>query len=263
MSPRRRADTTAHLGELALASRLHRLADALSDEAAALYHDLGSDFQPRWFPFFQTLVHTSPLPITALAQALGLTHPGARQIAEQMIEAGLVRELRKGRDRRQRLLSLTPKGRRLQETLAPVWGEIRAAAREFMEEAGIDLLAVLDRLESLQRERSIMDRARDRLGMPARSRLEIVPYRPAFRKHFRALHRSRPPARAADGLPRVRAPGKPERPDPAPGRLDPVRSAGRGRGGSVRLAPPRRRPRPSSACWPQRRSSAAAASRKP
>lgn len=193
-------DTTSRLGELALASRLHRFADALSGEAAVLYRDLGTGFQPRWFPAFQTLAQASPLPITALARALGLTHPGSRQIAEQMIAAGVVRELRKGQDRRQRLLALTPKGRRLQQTLTPVWEEIRLAAREFLEEAGIDVLGALDRLESLQRERSIMDRARDRLGMPARNRLEIVPYRPAYRKHFQALHASRRGARAADGL---------------------------------------------------------------
>jgi DNA-binding MarR family transcriptional regulator/N-acetylglutamate synthase-like GNAT family acetyltransferase len=200
MSKETPPDTTSRLGELALASRLRRLADALSEEAAALYDDLGTDFQPRWFPFFQTLAHTSPLPITALARALGLTHPGTRQIAEQMIQAGVVRELSKGRDRRQRLLALTPKGRRLQKTLTPVWEEIRMAAREFLEEAGIDLLGALAQLESLQRERSIMDRARDRLGMPARNRLEIVPYRPAFRKHFQTFHRSQRATRAADGL---------------------------------------------------------------
>ena len=193
-------DTTSRLGELALASRLRRLADALSEDAAVLYRDLGADFQPRWFPVFQTLAHTSPLPITALAQALGLTHPGSRQIAEQMIRAGVVRELRKGRDRRQRLLALTTKGQRLQKTLTPVWEEIRLAARGFLEEAEIDLVSALDRIESLHQERSIMDRARARLGMPARNRLEIVPYRPAFRKHFQALHDSRQGARAADGL---------------------------------------------------------------
>ncbi len=200
MHKERPPDTITRLGELALASRLRRLADSFTEEAEDLYRDLGMDFQPRWFPLFQTLVQTSPLPITALAQALGLTHPGTRQIAEQLIEAGLVRELRRGRDRRERLLALTPKGRRLQETLSPIWAGIRSAARGFLEEAGIDLLGALDRLEALHRRRSIMDRTRDRLQMPARRRLEIVSYRPALRKHLRSLHDSARAARMADGV---------------------------------------------------------------
>jgi DNA-binding MarR family transcriptional regulator len=194
-------DTISDLRELGLASRLHRLADSLSEEAGTLYRDLGADFQPRWFPLFHLLAQASPLPITALARSLGLTHPGARQIAEQLIEAGLIREVARGRDQRERPLTLTPRGRKMHRTLAPVWAEIRAAAREMLEEVGIDLVGALERIEAIQEERSIMDRVRERMDLPPRRRLEIVPYRPAFKKHFQALHRPGRPGRTADGLP--------------------------------------------------------------
>jgi DNA-binding MarR family transcriptional regulator len=192
-------DTIAALGELALASRLRRLADTLSEEAAELYRDLGTGFEPRWFPLLQTLAQASPQPITALARALGLTHPGTRQIAEQMLQAGLLRESRRGGDRRERLLGLTPKARRLQKSLAPVWQAIRQGVRGYLDDAGVDLLKVLGRLEEVERERSVMDRVRSSLGLPARRRLEIALYRPAYRKYYRELLSAEKPGRAADG----------------------------------------------------------------
>ena len=42
-------DLIAQLGELALASRLHRLADGLQRDVTDLYAELGLDFQARWF----------------------------------------------------------------------------------------------------------------------------------------------------------------------------------------------------------------------
>lgn len=201
MITRIHSNAISDLRELGMASRLHRLADSLSEEAGALYRDLGVDFQPRWFPCFHILADTSPLPVTALARSLGLTHTGARQIAEQMIQAGLVRELRRGRDRRERPLSLTPKGKKTHRALVPVWAEIRSAARELLDEAGIDLVGALERVEAVQAERSIMDRVRERLDLSPRQRLTIVPYRPAYKKHLQALHRPGGTGRTADGLP--------------------------------------------------------------
>jgi ribosomal protein S18 acetylase RimI-like enzyme/DNA-binding MarR family transcriptional regulator len=181
-------DVLAELEELALASRLRRLSESLTKDLALLYQDLGIALQPRWFPLFHALDRDSPRSITELAQALGFSHTAINQIAGQMIRAGLVRAARDPGDERRRLLSLSPRGALVLARLEPVWTEVRAAAREVLAESGSDLLDAIDRVERTLAERSIADRVRSRLSLPARGALEIVDYRPAYKKCFKALN---------------------------------------------------------------------------
>lgn len=181
-------DVLTELGELALASRLRRLSDALMEDAAGLYADLGLEFQPHWFGLFYFLGRRSPVAVTEAAQSLGLSHTAVRQIATRMIRAGFVRESADRADTRRRLLSLTSKGRRQLAALEPVWAEFRRAARDLLAQAGVDLIRHLDRIEEAHRDRSIVDRVRARLELPARRRLVIEEYRPAYKKRFRALN---------------------------------------------------------------------------
>jgi DNA-binding MarR family transcriptional regulator/GNAT superfamily N-acetyltransferase len=181
-------DLMVELKELALASRMKRLSEALMKDAAGFYEALGVDFQPRWFPVFYALTRRSPMPIGEIAHHLRLSHPAVGQVAEPMRRAGLVRCSRDRRDERKRLLSLTPAGRRLQRRLEPIWAEVRAAARELVDEAGVDLLADIAGVEAAVARHSVMDRVRRRLGMTARGELRIVDYRPAYKKCFRALN---------------------------------------------------------------------------
>lgn len=181
-------DMMAELKELALASRMKRLSDALMKDAAGFYEALSEDFHPRWFPVFYALTRRSPMSIGEVARHLHLSHPAVGQVAEPMRRAGLLRLSRDRRDERKRLLSLTPEGRRLHRRLAPVWAEVRAAARELMAEAGADLLADIARVEAAVARESVMDRVRRRLGIPAAGELRIADYRPAYKKHFKALN---------------------------------------------------------------------------
>jgi len=181
-------DIMAELGELALASRLKRLSEALMKDAAGFYAELGVEFQPRWFTVFYTLGRRSPLAVGELAQGLGLTHPAVSQVADQLVRAGLARQTKDSRDDRRRLLSLTPAGRRLHRRLLPVWDEVRAAARELIDEAGTNLLVNVEHVEAAVARRSVMDRVRGRLGMGAPGKLRIAEYRPAYKKHFKALN---------------------------------------------------------------------------
>jgi DNA-binding MarR family transcriptional regulator/predicted N-acetyltransferase YhbS len=178
----------ADLKEMALASRLRHLSDRLMEDADGLYRELGISFQPRWFPVFHALGRGAPRGVTELAQTLGITHPAVSQVAARLKAAGLAIEVRDSADERLRLLRLTPKGRRLRRRLEPVWDAIRASARELLRDAEVDLMRDLDRIEAVHERSSVVDRARRRLVLPARRRLAIVDYRPAYKKHFRALN---------------------------------------------------------------------------
>lgn len=181
-------DVVAELGELALASRLRRLSELLMKEASELYEELEVDFQARWFALFHTLHHQGPMSVTELAEALGLSHPAISKIAEQLIRRRLLQQHTDPKDERRRLLALTSDGQRLRKRLAPVWREIRGAARDLLTQAGVDLLSDLQKVEAAFFERTVMDRVRDRLNLPPRPRLQIVDYRPAYKKHFRSLN---------------------------------------------------------------------------
>jgi len=176
------------LGELALATRLKRLSERLHKDVSRVYRDLDTDFQARWFALLYALGTQSPQSVTDLAQTLGLTHPAVNQIAHAMIRRDLLQQTRDPRDERKRLLRLSPQGKALIQRLTPIWEEIRIANAELLAEAGVDLLDDLARIETALEARSMEERVRERLDMPPAPRIAIVDYRPAYKKHFRALN---------------------------------------------------------------------------
>jgi len=185
----RQSDIFSELGELALASRLRRLSETMMAEGEDLYRDLGVEFRPRWFPAFYALSKRSPLAVGELAAALGVSHTAVAKIADEMVRAKLLRVATDGRgDRRRRLYALSPAGKRALARLQPVWREIGRAVSALLAESDGDLLSGIDRFEKAFARRSVMDRVRERLRLEPRRRLEIVDYRPAYKKHFRSLN---------------------------------------------------------------------------
>jgi GNAT superfamily N-acetyltransferase/DNA-binding MarR family transcriptional regulator len=186
---KRQQDIFSELGGLALASRLRRLSEAMMAEGEDLYRDLGVTFRPRWFPAFFAIGRRSPFAVGELAEALGISHTAVAKIAEEMARARLIHSARDGRgDRRRRLYALAPEGRRTLGRLKPVWREFERAVSELLAESDADLLGGIARFEKAFSRRSVADRVRERLGLNPRRRLEIVDYRPAYKKHFRALN---------------------------------------------------------------------------
>ncbi len=199
--PSRGPDLIGQLGELALASRLRRTSERLFRDVSRVYDDLDTEFEARWFPLFQALRRRSVQGVTELAATLHLTHPAITQMAAAMEARGLVRGRRDPRDERRRLLELTPAGLRMAAILDPIWEEIRLVNRELLDELaakGHDLLAAMATLESLLDETDMYDRVQSRLrarrtrapqAPGPRERLEILPYRPAWRRYFESLNR--------------------------------------------------------------------------
>lgn len=195
------SDIIRRLGELALASRLRRLSERLFRDISKVYGDLDADFEARWFPLLQALRQRSPQGVTELAATLRVSHPAVNQMAAAMAARGLVRGRRDPHDDRRRLLELTAAGRRTATRLDPIWEEIRLANQGLLGELagkGHDLLTALGELEALLDKRDMYARVTVRLrarraqdpeasGPP--ERLEILPYRPAWRRHFEALNR--------------------------------------------------------------------------
>lgn len=181
-------DLIRELAELALASRLRRLADRLQADVSSVYAELGLDFEARWFPVLVALQCDGALAVTELAARLGLSHQAVSQTLRLMTERDLVVETVDTGDRRRRRVTLSESGQQLCRRLSEVWGKIREANRDLLAETGIDLLGQLDRIEAALDERSMAARVREQLDLEARDPIQIANYRPAYKKHFRRLN---------------------------------------------------------------------------
>ena len=171
--------------ELALGSRFKALSDALYDAADAVYRARGSRMQARWFPLLRLLHDRGPLAVTEVAAAIGQTHSAVSQLATRLERSGWVSFTTDGRDRRRRVLALTPKSESALRELKPVWHEIRATVAAWLDPG---VLPALERFEARLASESISAAILARCAAHDRETVRIVPFEPALREHFYRLN---------------------------------------------------------------------------
>ncbi len=176
------------LEELALASRLKRLSDRLMKDMAEIYREANADFQPRWFTVFMALDRNESLNITEIARQLGISHTAVNKIVTDMNRHGLVEKMKDSADERRMRVSLSGKGRNTRRDLDELWKGVKRANAELLTEAGADLLGDIRKVEEALDKRDMGNRMRQWVGLPERAQVEIVDYRPAYKKHFAALN---------------------------------------------------------------------------
>ena len=156
-------DYIDQLGTLALGSRLRRLLNRMLAEGEKVYKSLDIDFGVSWFPIFHLLAYRSPLMLTDIAKALGITHPSVIEVTDEMIRRGLVRSQQNDDDRRCRHLSLTAKGKRAVSKLEPIWEAFWQAGEDINSESGNDFLEAIKKVERAMDRRSMYERITARL----------------------------------------------------------------------------------------------------
>jgi DNA-binding MarR family transcriptional regulator/N-acetylglutamate synthase-like GNAT family acetyltransferase len=182
-------DFLKQLGSLAIASRLRRLADRMSQDVTLLYRDLNLDFEPRWFTVFCLLSQEPPMGVVDIAKMLGVSHPAVNQIAGELIERGLVYSLKDATDKRKRLLTLTDEGRELWPILQDTGNQIQAAVRGMLNATGMDVMGMLETLETVADEHGIYARyCAARQADKPRLDIQIVEYRPEYKEAFKRLN---------------------------------------------------------------------------
>lgn len=181
-------DLINSLEELALASRLKRLSDRLMEDMAEIYREANADFKPRWFTTFMSLDRHDGLTVTEIARRLGISHTAVNKIITDMGKHGLVSKKKDAGDERQFRISLTRKGKNTRRELDELWKGVKKANAELLKEAGADLLEDLRKVENALDERDMGNRMRQWVGLPERAAVQIVDYRPAYKKHFAALN---------------------------------------------------------------------------
>ncbi|MFJ6321316.1 MULTISPECIES: MarR family winged helix-turn-helix transcriptional regulator [unclassified Rhizobium] len=124
-------DVVRSLGFLCLGSRLRRIGERLQADTQQIMEECGVSLQAAQYPFLAALDRAGPLTIGELAQAVGITQPGATRTVSQLLETGHVDMQTSPEDQRRRLVSLTSKGQDLVDySRQSVWPLVEQAVAE-------------------------------------------------------------------------------------------------------------------------------------
>jgi DNA-binding MarR family transcriptional regulator len=141
-------DVVRELGFLTLGSRFRRIGERLQSDVQRLLDELGIAVQSGHFPTLAAIDRLGPLTIGEIAEAIGITQPGATRIVGQLAKARLVKVQPSRDDLRRRLASLTAHGQRLVDrSKHGLWRQIDKAVEEICGELSGPLLEQLAAIE--------------------------------------------------------------------------------------------------------------------
>lgn len=138
-------------------TQLRLLLTQFDGELSEIYRAQGYQFRPRFYPVFQLLMERKQASISEIANHLQASQPAATQTLAEMRKLDLI-AFQAGRDRRERIVKLTPRALDLAEALRPTWEAVRQAALQLDRELSHPLSAILDEALSALRRKSFPDR---------------------------------------------------------------------------------------------------------
>ena len=142
-------DIVRGLGYLMLGTRLRRIGEALQGDATRIAEAHGVTIQSSQYPFLTALDRFGPMTIGDMAAAVGISQPAVTRAIGQLAKLGMVRVKTGSDDRRQRIISLTPTGRREVELgKDEVWPLVEAAVADLcgrLEGPLLDQLATIEK----------------------------------------------------------------------------------------------------------------------
>jgi len=175
-------------GKMALGSRLRRLSEQMTEQAAAIYDLYQVDLQPKWFPVFYSLSPTEARSITDIAREIGHTHPSVSQIVREMAAKGYITEKKGESDGRKNFILLSPAGEQTRQKMQAQLDDVTSAIEKAMKETHHDLWKAIAEWEFLLGEKSLLRRVQEEKKIRESSEVQIVDYTPADQPAFRRLN---------------------------------------------------------------------------
>ncbi|MCB8836546.1 MarR family winged helix-turn-helix transcriptional regulator [Aurantimonas sp. VKM B-3413] len=141
-------DVVRALGYLCLGTRLKRLGERFQSETDAIISAHGLSVSASQYPCLASLDRLGPLTVGELAQALGVSQPGATRSINLLTRQGLVEAAPAEGDQRRKIVRLTAEGRRVVEIgKGELWTQVAAAVAEICEGLDGPLLSQLAAIE--------------------------------------------------------------------------------------------------------------------
>ncbi len=141
-------DVVRSFGFLTLGTRMKRIGERLQADTQKIIESCEAPIQASQYPFLAALDRLGPLTIGELAEAIGITQPGATRTVGQLVELGLLGSETAPDDQRRRIVSLTREGQRLVAAAKrDVWPRIREAVADLCGDLDGPLL---DQLASIE-----------------------------------------------------------------------------------------------------------------
>jgi DNA-binding MarR family transcriptional regulator len=141
-------DVVRALGYLTLGTRFKRIGERLQGDATRIVAAHGETVQSGHATFLAALDRLGPLTIGELAEAVGITQPGATRTVAHLGRLGLVSMRQPQTDQRRRVISLTAKGRKQVDVgKRETWPLVEAAVADLC--AGLSG-PLLDQLAALE-----------------------------------------------------------------------------------------------------------------
>jgi len=210
-------------GKMALGSRLRRLSEQVTEQAAGIYNLYEVDLQPKWFPVFYSLSEGEEKSITDIAREIGHTHPSVSQIVKEMVSRGYIRnvahsdseptvrsgEKKEGKetaggvrpvgtgksvekkgtaDGRKNFVVLSEAGRKVLDKMQDQIEDVTTAIEKVMKETQYDLWKAIGEWEFLLEQKSLLRRVQEEKKLRESGEVQIVDYEPAFAKAFHDLN---------------------------------------------------------------------------
>lgn len=146
-----------------MATRLKSLSERLAKDVAQIYKELSFDFEPRWFAIVYALRDKETLAVTELATMLRQTHPAVNQVANVLVEKGLVIESKDEADQRKRLLRLSDSGAVLVSKMEVIWNKIKVANDQLLADTDADFLSRIQDIEAALDDTPMYTRVKSQL----------------------------------------------------------------------------------------------------
>ena len=175
-------------GKMALGSRLRRLSDQVTEQAAGIYHLYQVDLQPKWFPVFYALSEGAEKSITVIAREIGHTHPSVSQIVREMAAKGYLIEKKGAADGRKNFVVLSGEGRQIMEKMQDQLKDVTSAIEKAMKETQYDLWKAIAEWEFLLDQKSLLRRVQEEKKLRESEDVQIVDFEPRYARAFRQLN---------------------------------------------------------------------------
>lgn len=176
------------LGKVALGSRLRRLSDIFTVDAAQIYEIYGVDIQPKWFPVFYLLSQKGECSITEMSKNIGCSHPVVSQVVKEMGKAGLIETGKSSEDARVNVVKLSNSSKALLPKMETQLEDVSEAVESLFQLMQYDFWKALEEIEFLLEEKSFLARVVEQRKLRESEQVEIVEYSAEYHDEFKQLN---------------------------------------------------------------------------